>query len=126
HVHSETQCKSSLDTVATMFRYEEDDDCHQLAVNARKRAGDDRNVLSASQMREKHPLSRTPDDGLGVFDKLGGAVRSEMAVFSAVHGAQKLGAEVYTDTKVHGGALHKARGRVFTRDREFTVEKIVV
>lgn len=122
----ETKSNIILETGVMMFGYEDDTDFQQLAVNARRRDGHDRNVLSAEQMRAKYPLFRTPDDGLGVFDELGGAVRSEMAVYAAVHGAQKLGAEVYTDTKVHGWALHNDRVRIFTRDREFTVEKIVV
>src|SRR5699024_8835951 len=109
-----------------LFVHEGDQEFEVIAQNARDRDGHDRNVLSAKTLRKQYPLFRTPDDGLGVFDEQGGAVRSEMAVYSAVHGAQKLDAEVHTDTKVHGWAIEQDRVRVFTRDREFVVEKLVV
>src|SRR5699024_12532535 len=78
---SETKSNIILATGVMMFGYEEDENFQQLTVNARKRDGDDRNVLSASQMREKYPLLRTPDDALGDIDVLCGAVRSATAVF---------------------------------------------
>ncbi|MDN5816267.1 FAD-dependent oxidoreductase [Yaniella sp.] len=122
----ETNSNIVLEHGVLLFGHEGDEEFEVIAQNARNRDGHDRNVLSAETLRKQYPLFRTPDDGLGVFDEQGGAVRSEMAVYAAVHGAQKLGAEVRTDTKVHGWAIEKDRVRVFTRDREFVVEKLVV
>ncbi|HEY4556793.1 MAG TPA: FAD-dependent oxidoreductase, partial [Enteractinococcus sp.] len=122
----ETNSNLVIESGVMLFGHKDDDDFQVIAQNARNRDGDDRNVLDAKTMRERYPLFRTDDSGMGVFDELGGAVRSEMAVYTAVHGAKKLGAEVHTDTKVHGWAIESDRVRVFTRDREFTVEKLVI
>ena len=115
----ETNSNIVLEHGVLLFGHEGDQEFEVIAQNARDRDGHDRNVLSATTLRKQYPLFRTPDDGLGVFDEQGGAVRSEMAVYSAVHGAQKLGAEVHTDTKVHGGPNKTVS---LYRDREFVVE----
>lgn len=122
----ETGSNVLIESGVMVFGHEGDEDFGVVPENARRRDGDGRNVFDAKQMRERFPLFNTPEDGLGVFDEQGGAVRSEMAVFTAVDRARKLGAEVHTDTKVHGWALEADRVRIFTRDREYVVEKIVV
>lgn len=122
----ETNSNLVIESGVMLFGHKDDEEFQAIAQNARNRDGHDGNVLDAKTMRERYPLFRTDDSGMGVFDELGGAVRSEMAVYTAVQGARKLGAEVHTDTKVHGWAIEPDRVRIFTRDREFTVEKLVV
>ncbi len=122
----ETDSNLVVDSGVMLLGYEDDEDSLNMAENARVRDGDDRNVLSSSQMQKRYPLFNTPSDGIGVFDELGGAVRSEMAIFTAVHHAQKLGAEVHTDTRVIGWAIHNDRIRIFTKHKEYVVEKLVI
>jgi len=122
----ETGSNLIVESGVMLLGYQDDEDSLNMAENARVRDGDDRNVLTSSQLKKRYPLFNTPDDGIGVFDELGGAVRSEMAIFTAVHHAQKLGAEVHTDTRVIGWAIHNDRIRIFTKDKEYVVGKVVI
>ncbi|MFC0582766.1 FAD-dependent oxidoreductase [Micrococcoides hystricis] len=122
----ETKSNCLIESGVLCFGSATDDEFQVVAENARIRDGHDRNVLDAEAMRKKYPLFNTKDDGLGVFDEQGGAVRSEMAVTTAVNGAIKNGAQIVTGTKVHGWAIDPDKVRVFTRDKEYVVEKLVV
>lgn len=122
----ETKSNVLIESGVMCFGSSDDAEFMTLADNARRRDGDDRNIHDAKSMRENYPLFRTPDDGAGIFDEQGGAVRSEMAVHTAVSAAISHGAEVVTGTRVLGWALHNDRVRVFTSGKEYVVDKIVV
>lgn len=57
-------------------------------------------VLDATDLRREYPQFHVEDDDMGVLDLLGGGLRPEVAVASALHEAQKHGARVLFDTTV--------------------------
>lgn len=56
--------------------------------------------LTAQEMRVRYPGLDFQDDEAGIVDKLGGAMRPELAVFSAVEQAKLHGATVYDHTEI--------------------------
>lgn len=56
--------------------------------------------LNASQMRERFPGLDFREDEVGVIDPLGGAMRPELAVYSAVEQAQRNGATVFDHEEI--------------------------
>lgn len=58
--------------------------------------------LTAQQLRSKYPGLDFRDDEAGLFDELGGALRPELSVLSALEQAMSSGAEVHEHAQITG------------------------
>lgn len=86
--------------------------------------------LTPQQMRKRYPGMDFTDTEAGIIDLLGGAMRPELAVFSAVEQAQANGATVYQHEEVleieHGGADSASGSGVCVTTSERVIDADVV
>lgn len=86
--------------------------------------------LTPQQMRKRYPGMDFTDTEAGIIDLLGGAMRPELAVFSAVEQAQANGATVYQHEEVleieHGGADSASGSGVCMTTSERVIDADVV
>jgi sarcosine oxidase len=97
-----------------------------LSIAARKRHGDDRALLTRAAVQARFPQFRLSEDEVAVYDDLGSGIRSEWAVAGAVAAARRAGADVHTDERVLGWSVEGSYVRVYTAQRDYRVERIVV
>ncbi|MDO5513430.1 N-methyl-L-tryptophan oxidase [Corynebacterium sp.] len=82
--------------------------------------------LSAAEMRGRFPGMDFRDDEAGIIDLLGGAMRPESAVMSAVEQARANGAQIVENEKILGIRDLGDKVVIATEEREETVDRVVV
>lgn len=82
--------------------------------------------LDVGQLRRRYPGLDFREDEAGVFDELGGALRPELAVLSAVEQAQENGAAVHDHEPVLGISDTGEGVIVTTSRRQLTVDRVIV
>ncbi|MUV38785.1 Sarcosine oxidase [Lentibacillus sp. JNUCC-1] len=84
-------------------------------------------ILDKDETKRRFPMHDLFDGEIAVFDKLGGVLRPEQIVVTAVNRSRQLGAKVYTYTKVTG-IEPDANGVTIHTDNEqtFRVGKVII
>ena len=82
--------------------------------------------LTAEEMRRRYAGLDFRDDEAGVVDKLGGALRPELSVLSAIECSLRNGATVHEHERILDIADTGAGVTVTTDRREMTVDRVIV
>ncbi|KAB1663902.1 N-methyl-L-tryptophan oxidase [Pseudoclavibacter sp. CFCC 13611] len=83
-------------------------------------------TFDAEHLRAAYPQMRVHDDEIGVLDYLGGGLRPEAAVFSALEQARSLGAQLCGNTPVRSIEERGDGVLVQTDDDTYLAEQVIV
>lgn len=83
-------------------------------------------MLSAQQLGERFPQHALLENDIGLYDPMGGLLRTDIAVLSAVEQAQAHGATVLTNTKIDRLVPKDGAVELWSGDRSWTFEKVVI
>jgi sarcosine oxidase len=97
----------------------------RLQENA-KEGGIELEVVDREAMAVRYPGYRLLEGEIGLFDRLGGLLRVENSVITAVEEAQRLGATVHTGTRVVGVEEVEGGVAVITEAGSEVYDKVIV
>jgi len=87
----------------------------------------DHEVFNANQAKKKYPQHKLLPDEIMVLDKMGGFLRPEYAVVSAVNSAKELGAQVHRHSKIESIETNNAGVIIHTKSgEEYSVGKVII
>ena len=83
-------------------------------------------ILDEKTLAARYPQHRLFGGEVGIFDQLGGGLRPELAVTSALELASKNGAELHPYTPVTDIQFEDSGVTIVTSDRSYRVRKVIV
>ncbi|MFA1820102.1 N-methyl-L-tryptophan oxidase [Virgibacillus oceani] len=84
-------------------------------------------ILEENEAMERYPMHRLLPGEIMVFDKLGGVLRPEQTVITAVNRARKLGAKIYSHTPIKDIQSDSSGVTIVSENNEtFRVNKVVI